>query len=42
MHWYSVHKYASVLQTVIACGVSFAFNFQANYGVEVVGKIPDR
>ncbi|XP_062862352.1 solute carrier family 26 member 3, tandem duplicate 2 [Trichomycterus rosablanca] len=31
-----------VIMTIIACGVSYAFNFHANYGVDVVGKIPDR
>ncbi|MCJ8743350.1 hypothetical protein PDJAM_G00093080 [Pangasius djambal] len=30
-----------VIMTVIACGVSYAFNFEGNYGVDVVGKIPD-
>lgn len=30
-----------VMQTIIACGVSYAFDFQANYGVDVVGRIPD-
>ncbi|XP_060759518.1 solute carrier family 26 member 3, tandem duplicate 2 [Neoarius graeffei] len=30
-----------VIMTIIACGVSYAFNFQGNYGVDVVGKIPD-
>ncbi|XP_037393694.1 solute carrier family 26 member 3, tandem duplicate 2 isoform X1 [Pygocentrus nattereri] len=30
-----------VIMTVIACGVSYAFNFKENHGVDVVGKIPD-
>ncbi|KAK3544683.1 hypothetical protein QTP86_026152 [Hemibagrus guttatus] len=30
-----------VIMTIIACGVSYAFNFKDNYGVDVVGKIPD-
>ncbi|XP_046730298.1 solute carrier family 26 member 3, tandem duplicate 2 isoform X3 [Silurus meridionalis] len=29
-----------VIMTIIACGVSYIFNFK-NYGVDVVGKIPD-
>uniref|UniRef100_A0A4W5QXZ0 Solute carrier family 26 member 3 n=1 Tax=Hucho hucho TaxID=62062 RepID=A0A4W5QXZ0_9TELE len=29
-----------VIMTVIACGVSYAFNFQVNYEVDVVGRIP--
>uniref|UniRef100_A0A8C1DSY8 Solute carrier family 26 member 3, tandem duplicate 2 n=1 Tax=Cyprinus carpio carpio TaxID=630221 RepID=A0A8C1DSY8_CYPCA len=30
-----------VIMTVIACGVSYAFNFSENHGVDVVGKIPN-
>ncbi|XP_056093258.1 solute carrier family 26 member 3, tandem duplicate 2 [Rhinichthys klamathensis goyatoka] len=30
-----------VIMTVIACGVSYAFNFRDNHGVDVVGKIPN-
>lgn len=30
-----------VIVTVIACGVSYAFNFSENHGVDVVGKIPN-
>ncbi|XP_030632042.1 solute carrier family 26 member 3, tandem duplicate 2 [Chanos chanos] len=30
-----------VIMTVIACGVSYAFNFRDNHGVDVVGIIPD-
>uniref|UniRef100_A0A4W5KF75 Solute carrier family 26 member 3 n=1 Tax=Hucho hucho TaxID=62062 RepID=A0A4W5KF75_9TELE len=29
-----------VIMTVIACGVSYAFNFRVNYKVDVVGRIP--
>ncbi|XP_064198750.1 solute carrier family 26 member 3, tandem duplicate 2 [Anguilla rostrata] len=29
-----------VIMTVIACGVSYAFNFKEKYKVDVVGKIP--
>ncbi|XP_062374234.1 chloride anion exchanger-like [Sardina pilchardus] len=29
-----------VIMTVIACGISYAVNFQEKFGVEVVGKIP--
>uniref|UniRef100_A0A8C6S9L5 Solute carrier family 26 member 3, tandem duplicate 2 n=1 Tax=Neogobius melanostomus TaxID=47308 RepID=A0A8C6S9L5_9GOBI len=29
-----------VIMTVIACGVSYAFDFKAKYGIEVVGLIP--
>ncbi|TRY93126.1 hypothetical protein DNTS_016472 [Danionella cerebrum] len=28
-------------KTIIACGVSYAFNFRDNHGVDVVGKIPN-
>ncbi|KAG7320374.1 hypothetical protein KOW79_016227, partial [Hemibagrus wyckioides] len=31
-----------VMMTIIACGISYAYNFRDNYGVDVVGKIPDR
>lgn len=27
-------------QTVIACGVSYAFDFRTRYGIDVVGYIP--
>lgn len=27
-------------QTVIACGVSYAFDFKTRYGIDVVGYIP--
>uniref|UniRef100_A0A672QJ84 Chloride anion exchanger-like n=1 Tax=Sinocyclocheilus grahami TaxID=75366 RepID=A0A672QJ84_SINGR len=30
-----------VIMTVIACGISYAFNFSENHGVDVVGKIPN-
>ncbi|TSK13248.1 Pendrin [Bagarius yarrelli] len=30
-----------VIMTIIACGVSYAFNFRDNHGVDVVGRIPD-
>uniref|UniRef100_A0A8C2HSK7 Chloride anion exchanger-like n=1 Tax=Cyprinus carpio TaxID=7962 RepID=A0A8C2HSK7_CYPCA len=30
-----------IIMTVIACGVSYAFNFSENHGVDVVGKIPN-
>uniref|UniRef100_A0A8B9H5N0 Solute carrier family 26 member 3, tandem duplicate 2 n=1 Tax=Astyanax mexicanus TaxID=7994 RepID=A0A8B9H5N0_ASTMX len=30
-----------VIMTIIACGVSYAFNFKDNHGVDVVGLIPD-
>uniref|UniRef100_A0AAR2JAK8 STAS domain-containing protein n=1 Tax=Pygocentrus nattereri TaxID=42514 RepID=A0AAR2JAK8_PYGNA len=30
-----------VIMVIIACGVSYAFNFKENHGVDVVGKIPD-
>ncbi|GAA6097249.1 solute carrier family 26 member 3, tandem duplicate 2 [Tachysurus ichikawai] len=30
-----------VIMTIIACGVSYAYNFRDNFGVDVVGKIPD-
>ncbi|XP_043092916.1 solute carrier family 26 member 3, tandem duplicate 2 [Puntigrus tetrazona] len=30
-----------VIMTIIACGVSYAFNFSENHGVDVVGKIPN-
>ncbi|XP_051974709.1 solute carrier family 26 member 3, tandem duplicate 2 [Xyrauchen texanus] len=30
-----------VIMTIIACGVSYAFNFRDNHAVEVVGKIPN-
>lgn len=29
-----------VIMTIIACGLSYAFDFQTRYGIEVVGKIP--
>ncbi|XP_074482184.1 chloride anion exchanger-like isoform X2 [Sebastes fasciatus] len=29
-----------VIMTVIACGVSYAFDFKTKYGIEVVGPIP--
>ncbi|XP_041833648.1 chloride anion exchanger-like [Melanotaenia boesemani] len=29
-----------VIMTVIACGVSYAFDFKTRYGIEVVGQIP--
>ncbi|XP_028811109.1 chloride anion exchanger-like [Denticeps clupeoides] len=29
-----------VIMTIIACGVSYAFNFKDKYGVDIVGKIP--
>ncbi|KAK5621539.1 hypothetical protein CRENBAI_001593 [Crenichthys baileyi] len=29
-----------VIMTVIACGVSYAFDFETRYGVDVVGQIP--
>ncbi|KAG8005758.1 Chloride anion exchanger, partial [Nibea albiflora] len=29
-----------VIMTVIACGVSYAFNFSEKYGIEIVGHIP--
>ncbi|XP_070710345.1 chloride anion exchanger-like [Pempheris klunzingeri] len=29
-----------VIMTVIACGVSYAFDFKTRYGIEVVGHIP--
>ncbi|XP_047245612.1 chloride anion exchanger-like isoform X2 [Girardinichthys multiradiatus] len=29
-----------VIMTVIACGVSYAFDFKTRYGVDVVGQIP--
>uniref|UniRef100_A0AAR2LVY9 SLC26A/SulP transporter domain-containing protein n=1 Tax=Pygocentrus nattereri TaxID=42514 RepID=A0AAR2LVY9_PYGNA len=30
-----------IMVSVGACGVSYAFNFKENHGVDVVGKIPD-
>ncbi|XP_048012270.1 uncharacterized protein LOC125245645 [Megalobrama amblycephala] len=30
-----------VIVTIIACGVSYAFKFSENHGVDVVGKIPN-
>uniref|UniRef100_A0A8B9H5M7 Solute carrier family 26 member 3, tandem duplicate 2 n=1 Tax=Astyanax mexicanus TaxID=7994 RepID=A0A8B9H5M7_ASTMX len=30
-----------MVSTIIACGVSYAFNFKDNHGVDVVGLIPD-
>ncbi|XP_066522945.1 solute carrier family 26 member 3, tandem duplicate 2 [Hoplias malabaricus] len=30
-----------VIMTIIACGVSYAFNFKENHNVDVVGKIPN-
>ncbi|XP_056311613.1 solute carrier family 26 member 3, tandem duplicate 2 [Danio aesculapii] len=30
-----------VIMTIIACGVSYAFNFRDDHGVDVVGKIPN-
>ncbi|TKS91044.1 Chloride anion exchanger [Collichthys lucidus] len=29
-----------VIMTVIACGISYAFNFRAKYGIDTVGHIP--
>uniref|UniRef100_A0A3Q2Y2I6 Solute carrier family 26 member 3 n=1 Tax=Hippocampus comes TaxID=109280 RepID=A0A3Q2Y2I6_HIPCM len=31
-----------VIMTVIACGVSYAFDFRTKYGIDIVGHIPKR
>lgn len=31
--------FSAFIQTIIACGVSYGFNFEKTFGVEIVGKM---